>query len=270
MLFYIFLSALIIMLASLIGVMFVWKGFGTFVEKRAQYLTTFASGVFIVLTFSLLQETFHLASTVLIAIGSVLCGMLIIEIITRIMPEAHHDHCLPPHCDKKHSPIDARRMMLTDAFHNMGDGILLVGAYIVSIPVGIAATIGIFLHEIVQEISEFFIFKEAGYSTKKALLYNFIISSTILLGVILTLTLSSVEWMMVPLMGFAAGGFIYVLVRDLLPHMAHHATRKNIWLQHIIVLICGILIMLLVNSIMPHSHEHDEHHDNTELVDHIN
>jgi zinc transporter ZupT len=141
---YIFISAFIIMLASLVGKLLMWKGLGDKIERNSQYLTTFASGVFIVLAFSLIQETFHLTTSPWIAIGSILFGIIVIEIITRLMPEAHHDHCLPPHCDKKHSPIDARRMMWTDAFHNIGDGILIVGAYMVSIEVGIAATIGIF------------------------------------------------------------------------------------------------------------------------------
>jgi zinc and cadmium transporter len=214
--------------------------------------------VFIVLAFSLVQETFHLSASPFLAIVSILIGVITIELITGFLPKAHHDHCFPPHCDKKHSHIDARRMMWTDAFHNIGDGILIVGAYMVNVHVGIAATIGILLHEIVQEMSEFFVLKEAGYSTNKALLYNFIVSSTILIGIILTLLLSSISWMIAPLLGFAGGGFIYVLARDLLPHMSHHATKQKTWPRHIIVLICGIIAMFLINSIIPHAHEHED------------
>lgn len=267
MLSYMFLSALIIMFVSLIGVIFVWKGFGTFVAKNSHYLTTFAGGVFAVLAFAMVKETFHLSQSISIAIGSIVFGILLIELVTRIMPKAHHHHTLPPRCGKKHSCIDARRMMITDLFHNTGDGILLVGAYMIDIHVGIVATIGIFLHEIVQEISEFFIFKEAGYSTKRALVYNFLISSSILFGIALTLALSSIEWLIAPLMGFAAGGFIYVLSRDLIPHTIHNAKQTNKWLQYGIVFICGIGIMLFVNNIIPHSHEHDEHDKHIEHTD---
>ncbi len=255
------------MLASLVGKLLMYKGMGNFIEKNSQYLTTFASGVFIVLAFELTKETLHLSETYFIAFFSILFGVLLIEVITRLMPTAHHDHCLPPHCKKKHSPIDARRMMTTDAFHNLGDGILLVGAYMIDVKIGVAATIGIFLHEIIQEMSEFFVLKEAGYSTKKALIYNFLISSTILIGVMLTILLSSVDWMIVPLMGFAAGGFIYVLIRDLLPHISHHAHQKNSWTKHIIILIAGIIFMIIINNIIPHSHEHDEH-TNADLIQH--
>jgi zinc and cadmium transporter len=262
---FIILSAFIIMLASLVGKLLMFKGMGEFIEKNSQYLTTFASGVFIVLAFSLIKEVFHASQNYLIIFGSIFAGILIIELIVRLLPKAHHDHCIPPHCNKKHSTIDARRMMWTDAFHNIGDGILIVSAYIVSIEVGIAATLGIFLHEIVQEMSEFFVLKEAGYSTRKALIYNFAIASTIFIGIILALSLTSIDWMMIPLMGFAAGGFIYVLAKDLLPHMAYHANLKKTWAKHIIILLCGVIAMILINKIVPHSHEHHEHdeHDTT-------
>ena len=261
MLIYILFSTLIVMLASLIGVIFVWKGFGTLIKKYSHYLTTFAGGVFLVLAFTMTRETFHLSQTVIIGVASILFGIIVIELITRFLPHAHHHHTLPPDCDKKHSCIDARRMMLSDAFHNIGDGILIVGAFMANIHFGIAATIGIFLHEIVQEISEFFILKEAGYSTKKALFYNFLVSCSILIGVFLTLALSSVSWLIAPLMGFAAGGFIYVLARDLIPHTLHHAKTTDTILKHVAVLVCGIAIMMFVNNIVPHTHEDSHDHD---------
>lgn len=257
MLSMILLCALIIMLASLIGVIFVWKGFGKFLEKRAQYLTTFSGGVFLVLIYAMVTETFHLATSPWIAIGSIAFGVLIIEAITRLIPAGHHHHTLPPSCNKKHSHIDARRMLWSDSFHNLGDGILLAGAFMIDVHIGIAATIGIFLHEIVQEISEFFVLREAGYSTKRALAYNFLTSSTILIGVLLGVTFASIESFIALLIGFAAGGFIYVLFRDLVPHAIHSSRETHTEWTHIFVFIIGISTMILANSLVPHSHEHD-------------
>lgn len=256
-------SALLIMFASLIGAIFVWKGFGKFLQKNTQYLVTFASGVFTILTFSLLKETFHLSQSTLFTVSSIITGIILIELIIKFMPSAHHHHSVPPDCDHKHSHIDARRMMWSDAFHNTGDGILLVSAYMINIHIGIIATIGIFLHEIVQEISEFFILKEAGYSTKKALSYNFLVSSSILIGIFLALTLSSINWMTAPLMGLATGGFIYVLTRDLIPHTIHHAKKTNSIFKHIIIFIIGLIIMLTVNNFAPHTHEHPDHSEHS-------
>lgn len=104
----------------------------------------------------------------MITVSSVILGIVLVEIIIKIIPKAHH-HSIPLSCGHNHSPIDAHRMMWSNFFHNAGDGILLVSTYAVNIHIGIIATIGIFLHEIIQEISEFFVLKEAGYSTKKTL-----------------------------------------------------------------------------------------------------
>ncbi len=247
------------MLTSLIGAIFVWKGFGKLVQHNTHYLITLASGIFTVLVFSLLKETWHLSDSILITVSSVLAGVLLIELIIKFIPTAHHHHSVPAKCGHSHSNIDARRMMWSDFFHNAGDGILLVTSYTVDIYIGIIATLGIFLHEAVQEISEFFVLKEAGYTTKKALLWNFISSGGILLGVILAFSVSSIDWLSAPLMGLAGGGFIYALSKDLIPHTVHHAQRTNTILKHIFIFIFGILLMLAINNIIPHSHENHSH-----------
>jgi len=268
MLIPLFSSAFLIMLASLIGVIFIWKRLGNFLQKNTHYLISFASGVFVVLTYGLLKETFHLSSSPLVAIASIILGILIIQVIIKLLPTSkHHHHSVPAGCNKKHSKIDARRVMWSDTFHNAGDGILIASSFLIDVHLGLMATIGIFLHEIVQEISEFFILKEAGYSTKKALFWNFLSSSSILLGIIVTLFFSGIEWMATPLMGFATGGFIYVLARDLFPHTFKHAKKTHSFFNHLIIFIFGIILMISVNALFPHSHEH-HHHENGNGANH--
>ena len=65
-----------------------------------------------------------------------------------------------------------------DAIHNVHDGIILVPAFLVSPVVGFGTALAILFHETVQEIAEFFILLGAGYSIKKALLLNLIVSTT--------------------------------------------------------------------------------------------
>lgn len=254
------------MLASLAGVAFVWRGLGTFIEKRSQFLTTFSAGVFAVLTFTLIRETFHLANNWAIALGSIALGIVVIEVVTRVIPDGHHHHSLPPDCGEKHSHIDAKRVLWSDAFHNVGDGILLAGAFAVDIRVGFAAMIGIFLHEIVQEIAEFFILRDAGYSTWRALAYNFLVSSTILIGVFLGIAASSVEYLIMPLIGFATGGFLYVLIRDLIPHTLKHANRNHTHKIHLLIFVFGMITMILVGLLAEnfYAHEHGDDHTSTE------
>jgi len=148
--------------------------------------------------------------------------------------------------------------MLVDAVHNVHDGLTLVPAFLVSPVVGFGTAAGILLHEIVQEISEFFILKEAGYTARKALLYNFAVSSTILIGIILATTLVATERFSGPLIAFSAGGFLYVLFRDLAPSIISHARAEKKYLQYGISFCIGFVLMLSVSLFVPHELDHEE------------
>ena len=267
------ISLALIITASLSGIVFAWQGLNRFLNKNTKYLTTFAAGVFTVLTFHVLKETFTLSSTYLWAIGSIAVGMIFIRLVTYLLAPLHHHHSLPAEdCPHRHSCLDARKVMISDIFHNIGDGILLVSAYALDYHLGITATVGILLHEIVQEISEFFIYKEAGWSTKKALLLNFISATSIILGAVLALSLISVEWLVAPLTGLATGGFLYVLLRDLLPHTIHNARHYHAWKQHSLIFCLGVVLMIFLKFIAPHTHghhEHPEHHEHQTQSAHL-
>jgi zinc and cadmium transporter len=247
-------AAFFVMLASLGGVIFASKALGAWMHGRLTYLATFSAGVLIVLAYHLVEEAFHEAESVAIAAGSVVAGIVILEIIHHLLPHAHHHH--ETHHDHAHTPVDGRRVLLSDALHNVTDGFIIVPAFIADWKIGIAATVGIFLHELVQEISEFFVLKEAGYSTKRALTLNFAASSTILIGVAIALTFASFDTLISVLAGAAAGGFLSVVVRDLLPHAVESAKANSKWLQHIAAALVGIALMTGVSLAVPHEDAH--------------
>ena len=71
---------------------------------------------------------------------------------------------------------------------------------------------------------------------------------------------TSVEVLEVPLACFAAGGFIYIIVRDLLPNtIAYTKKEKNSTLSHVAVGLLGSLTMAFVSYIVPHEHPEEEH-----------
>jgi zinc and cadmium transporter len=246
------------MTASLSGIIFAWKGFGSWTERNLRYLATCSIGVFGVIIWGLFGEARE-HQGVLAVTALVLAGLAFMAIVSKIIPQAHHHHEGTGGHD--HSPIDARRMMLGDAIHNMGDGLLLVPAFLVDAHVGIATAIAIFFHELVQEISEFFVLKQAGYSNKKALGMNFIVSSTIFIGVGLALGLSSVDGIADALIPFAAGGFLYVVARDLVPHTIKSIKGHGKAGRHLASLLIGATAMIGVSLLAPHSHEADGHHE---------
>ncbi len=249
-------AACAVMLVSLSGVLFASQTLSRWMRSNLTYLATFSGGVFLIVVYHLLEETLHESGSVAIAAGAVLFGVALMEALHHLLPAEHHHHNIEH--GHAHTSVDGRRVLLSDALHNVGDGVLLVAAFATSWAIGIAATIGILIHELVQEISEFFVLKEAGYSTSKALSRNFLSSSTILVGVALAAFLSSADEISVLFGGLAAGGFLAVLLRDLMPHALESIRERGGAWKHVTALFLGVALMLSVQTYFGHEEGADE------------
>jgi zinc and cadmium transporter len=249
---YAFIAACVVMLVSLSGVLFSAEMVRSWMHRNLPYLATFASGVFLLVVYHLLEETLHESSSLALASGAVLFGAAMMVALHHVLPAHHHHESAHDH---PHTRIDGRRVLISDAFHNVGDGVLLVATFAVSIPVGLTAAVGIVLHELVQEISEFFVLKGSGYSTREALGFNLLSSGTILIGVALAAYLSSAEHIAVLFAGIAAGGFLTILIQDLLPNTLESVKKQGGGWTHVIAGLLGIALMLGVQTAFPHEEE---------------
>ena len=246
-------AALTVMVVSLSGVLFSAEVLREWMRQNLTYLATFAGGVFLLVVYHLLKETLHESSSLALAAGAVIFGAALMQALHHLLPDAHHHHTVAH--DHAHSRIDGRRILLSDGFHNVGDGVLLVATFSVSFPVGIAAAIGIIVHELVQEVSEFFVLKGSGYSTQKALMWNFISSATILIGVAIASFLGSAENIAILFAGIAAGGFLTIIIQDLIPHMVESVKKHGGGWKHVVAGVLGIGLMLFIQTSFPHEGE---------------
>lgn len=238
------------MTASLIGVVSIWKKIGNIIEKNLHYLVSFSAGVFLIISYNLIIETIEHSDKIETAIFWIITGIFLLWITFKILPDFDcHDEV---NCEKKHN-LDPRKVILSDAIHNIGDGILLTTALSISSIFGALTALGIFVHEIIQELSEFFILKEAGYSTKKALKINFLVSGTILFGSISSFwLLEGFEILETPMVGLTAGAFLIVVLKDLIPHSVRHSISTKHFFKHILWFIIGIIVMFLISSNLSH------------------
>lgn len=255
--------AVLIMLASLVGVISVWKHIGHFIERNLRFLVSFSAGVFLVVAYQLGVETVEHSNTFYEGITWVLVGVIVIFLIFKFLPTFHHHHDDKEEAEAhSHTPIDVRRILVGDGIHNIADGILLAASFAVSSALGMITALGIFVHELVQEVSEFFVLKQAGFSTKRALWLNFIVSSTILVGAFGGLfLLQTFESFEIPLLGFAAGSFLIVVLHDLVPHSVRTSQTKTQYFKHILWFLIGILFMVGVNIATAPSHTHEQDFD---------
>lgn len=249
------IAAIITMLVSLSGIFFSSRLLGGWMHKNLTYLATFAGGVFLLVVYHLLEETLHESDSLALAAGAVLFGAALVQALHHLVPEVHHHHNVGH--NHAHSAMDGRRVLISDAFHNVGDGVLLVAAFATNWAVGIAAAIGIVIHELVQEVSEFFVLKESGYSTRRALTLNFFSASTILVGVGIAAFLASAEHIAVLFAGIAAGGFIAVLLQDLIPHAAGSIRSHGGAWKHAVAAVLGIALMFAIQLSLPHEEAED-------------
>ena len=246
------IAALAVMATSLVGVIFTSARLGAWMRRYLTYLATLSAGVFLLIAYHLAEEAVHEGGWI-VGVGSVLLGAALMEGIHWLLPTKHHHH---GHAhDHAHSPIDGRRVLISDALHNVGDGILLVGAFASNIYVGIAATVGVLLHEAVQEISEYFVLREAGYSHRDALTRNLMVSATILIGIFAATYLSSLGFIVALLSGIAAGGFLSVVFHDLLPHALHSVRTHGGAYAHVAALLIGAGAMFSLQITFPHEEE---------------
>ncbi|MCK4635266.1 MAG: ZIP family metal transporter [Candidatus Moranbacteria bacterium] len=250
---YLAISILIVITVSISGVFFIQKNLKKFLDKNLHYLISFSAGVFCLLSYEMFHEAEHILDNFKYAILSFATGFFGIFIITKILPQIHehHDSC----CDHSHkNKIEAKKILIGDAFHNVGDGIILTTAFLTSLPLGLAVSLSVIIHEFLQEISEFFVLKEAGFSTKKALVYNFLVSLTIIIGVIIALLFSNLNSINGIIIGITSGIFFNTVIVDLIPHGFKKKKHSDSKLIHISLLFFGILFMFLILHSLEHSH----------------
>ncbi len=182
----------------------------------------------------------------------VILGMIIFFVLEKFV-HWHHCHSLEyHHADEAHKGHHARphiaafgiTNLVGDGLHNFIDGLVIAASYLVSVPVGIATTIAVVLHEIPQEIGDFGVLIHAGLDRFKALLLNFATALTAVLGAILGLILAgSFEAFTKLVIPVTAGSFIYIATADLIPELHKEVDAKKSFLQLLGVL-AGIGMML--------------------------
>jgi len=136
-----------------------------------------------------------------------------------------------------------------DAVHNFIDGLVIASAFMVSIKLGVVTAFAMALHEIPQEIGDFGVLLYAGFKKKKALIANFLVAlTTVVGGLVGYLIACRLEKFIPYLLPFAAGGFIYIAASDLMPEIRKEERLKQS-LFSFVVFLGGILLMFLIKFI---------------------
>jgi zinc and cadmium transporter len=167
--------------------------------------------------------------------GTVLAGMVLFFVLEKLV--------LWRHCHDGECEVHTRAgplILVGDAFHNFVDGVVIAAAFLTSIPLGIATALAVIAHEVPQEVGDFAILLDSGYSRGKALLFNALSSLATLPGAVVAyFWLAETRGAVPYILGLSAASFIYIAAADLIPGLHRHVSAKAA-LRQFVLLIAGI------------------------------
>ena len=233
-----------------IGILFFIVNY-KFLKKIMFLLVSFAVGALLGnVFFHLLPEVFeeHHSQTLY---GIVLLSGLLAFFVTERVFHWHHHHQLDDEQDGHHVHSFGYVSLFADALHNFTDGVLIAAAWMTGPEIGMATTLAVMLHEIPQEISDFSILVHAGFTKRKALMFNLLSALTAVVGAVVTLLVGqAAEHITSYILPFAAGGFIYLACSDLIPEL-NKQPFKTLLIQLLAIAAGAALMIVLVAE---HSH----------------
>jgi len=139
-----------------------------------------------------------------------------------------------------------------DGMHNFLDGIVIMVAFLTSLPLGIIITLAVIFHELPQEIGDFGILVYGGFTKKRALLFNFLSAMIALLGGLFAFILSStVETFNLFFLAFSGGGFLFLACTELMPELLKQKDLKKSIIQ-VVIFLAGLFLVLGLMVILPH------------------
>lgn len=185
-------------------------------------------------------------SAFLVIVG-IFLSFLLEQALRSYQGDHPHSHGHPPHlshmagcaepeeCGETGSVLHAKPFavvdLIGDLVHNFIDGLVVGGAYLVSINLGITTALAVVLHEIPHELGNFAVLVQSGLTPKRALTFNFLAALLAVVGGVVALSVGEITRAFpLYLLPFTAGTFIYLAVGALIPELhAHGRGSQTAW-----------------------------------------
>jgi zinc and cadmium transporter len=237
-----------ILLATMLdGAMAFIGAFSLFVKARTfdrmvEFLVAFSAGALMAGAFVhlLAESAVPLAGAAFLYVLAGFCAFYLLEIALKWR-----------HCHEKKCAIHpfTYLILVGDAAHNIIDGLVIAAAFIVDVPLGLVTTALVIGHEIPQELGNFGVLVYGGMTRAKALAYNFLSQITCVAGGLAGYFLSADPASVMPLLPFAAGGFIYIAASDLIPEL-HKEKDRGRSLKYFLTFLIGVVFMTAVKLLV--------------------
>lgn len=157
--------------------------------------------------------------------------------------DGHHHH---HHFDHEQAGRGGLSVLVGDSIHNFCDGIIIAAAFLTDVHLGTVTALAIIAHEIPQEVGDYIVLLNAGFTRTRALVYNAISGLAAVAGGVLGYFVVGPWESLFPfLMVAASSSFIYVAVADLIPQLQRRLPWRETLFQ-LLWLAAGLSLVLLV------------------------
>ena len=203
-------------------------------------LVSYASGTLLGAAFlGLIPHALEHADAHLV-LATVLAGIVLFFALEKLVLWRH---CHDEECEV-HS-VAGPLILAGDAFHNFTDGVVIAAAFLSTVPLGVATALAVIVHEVPQEVGDFAILLDGGYSQRRAYLYNALSSLCTLPGAILAyFFLSQVQMAISYILALSAASFIYIATADLIPSL-HRQFGLGASVRQFLLMLAGIGTIVL-------------------------
>ena len=212
-------------------------------ERLVPFLVSYATGTLLGASFlGLLPQAIEQGG-LLSSLGAVLAGLIVFFVLERFLIWRH---CHREGACEVHGAA-GQLILVGDALHNFADGAVIAAAFMSSVPLGIATGIAVIAHELPQEVGDFAILLDNGFSPRRALTWNLVSGSTTIPGALLVyIGLQQAPQFNATILAFSAASFLYIGLADLVPGL-HQRIGAETGLGQLFLILAGIGTILLLH-----------------------
>jgi zinc and cadmium transporter len=190
-------------------------------------------------------------------IGWVLVGGILAFFLLEKLTLIHHTHHHEGdshHHEHGHDAREAGRgawpILVGDAFHNFGDGVVIAAAFLLDLRAGVLTACAVFAHEVPHEIGDFMILMNAGFRPRRAFAFMLLSGASAVVGGLSGYLLLDSSRALIPYaLLVAAASFVYIALADLLPEMMR---RKSLLrsLPEVALVLLGVGLAGLIAALV--------------------
>jgi zinc and cadmium transporter len=189
-----------------------------------------------------------------------LLGFFLLEKLAIMRHSHHHEgdgHVHHSGHDRDEAGPGGLLILVGDAIHNFADGLIIAAAFLIDIKLGWLTAAAVAAHEIPQEIGDFIVLVNAGYSRARALVFNLLSSGAAVLGGLVGwLAFARSSELLPYVLAVSAASFIYVALADLVPDLHRQSRiRQKEGVLQLVLMLAGVAMVVVVTA-GAHAHAH--------------